>query len=176
MQLFLTFLLLGFSYMFLSSSFDKMINFKMHITTIQAYQVVPINRAKIFAFIDMSIELVVGISFLIFIGLPYSLLVGTMLLVVYSGVIVLNLLKGRVDLDCGCGGIVGETKISYKLVIRNLSLGLVLVVLFYHQKILLNAFSFEYVMINLFLIQMVIARISWLYVKKTASHYKQVGG
>lgn len=82
MQFFLTFLLLGFSYMFLSSSFDKMINFKKHITTIQAYQVVPINRAKIFALIDMSIELVVGISFLIFIGLPYSLLVGTMLLVV----------------------------------------------------------------------------------------------
>ncbi|MFN3365555.1 MauE/DoxX family redox-associated membrane protein [Exiguobacterium sp. s142] len=176
MQLFLTFLLLMFSYMFLSSSFEKMVNFKQHVTTVQAYQVVPVHRAHIFALIDISIELVVGLSFLVFIALPYSLILGTMLLMVYSGVIVLNLLKGRLDLDCGCGGIVGETKISYKLVIRNLSFGAVLIVLFYNQTSLLKVFSFEYMMINLFIIQMVITRISWLYVKKTGSHYKQIGG
>lgn len=50
---------------------------------------------------------------------PAAALAGAALLVLYGGAIGVNLLRGRRDLDCGCGGPAGRQPISGALVVRN---------------------------------------------------------
>jgi hypothetical protein len=50
------------------------------------------------------------------------------LLIVYAGAIGVNLVRGRRDIDCGCGGPAGRQTISAALVVRNVVLGAAAVV------------------------------------------------
>ena len=46
-------------------------------------------------------------------------LAGLGLLGVVTGAVIVNLLRGRTDLDCGCGGAGGDQRLSWGLVLRN---------------------------------------------------------
>lgn len=50
---------------------------------------------------------------------PIAALAAAALLIGYGGAITLNLLRGRRDIDCGCGGPAGRQTISAALVVRN---------------------------------------------------------
>jgi hypothetical protein len=52
--------------------------------------------------------------------------VGTALLLVYAAAIALNLLRGRRDLACGCGGPADQRPIAPWMVLRNLALAALL--------------------------------------------------
>ncbi|MBJ6950286.1 hypothetical protein JG666_23760, partial [Vibrio cholerae] len=52
-----------------------------------------------------------------------------LLLLVYSVAISINLLRGRKEISCGCGGVLGNHKLSWMLVVRNLFIGAVSVIL-----------------------------------------------
>ena len=49
---------------------------------------------------------------------PWALLAGIALLAVVTAAVVLNLLRGRTAISCGCGG-AGDQQISWSLVMRN---------------------------------------------------------
>ncbi|MGO4119283.1 MauE/DoxX family redox-associated membrane protein, partial [Rhizobium ruizarguesonis] len=51
-----------------------------------------------------------------------KLLTAFTLLVVYSVAITINLVRGRNEISCGCGGVLGTHNLSWKLVIRNIFL------------------------------------------------------
>ena len=44
---------------------------------------------------------------------------GGMLLLAYAAAIAVNLIRGRVRIDCGCGGVAGRERLSWWLVGRN---------------------------------------------------------
>ena len=50
---------------------------------------------------------------------PMAALTGAALLIVYATAIGVNLVRGRRDIDCGCGGPAGGQPISGRLVVRN---------------------------------------------------------
>ena len=53
-------------------------------------------------------------------------MLGLGVLTVVTGAVVINLLRGRFDLGCGCGGLEDEQPLSWGLVLRNVVLALLL--------------------------------------------------
>jgi hypothetical protein len=72
-------------------------------------------------------------------GLPWPALrpigaaAGVVLLLMYSAAITINLVRGRRDLDCGCGGFGRRTPIGSWMVVRNLSLACMLCLLMFPE-------------------------------------------
>ncbi len=122
LRLFVRFLL---GAIFLSTGVSKLAHPRRFQRGIQDYQVLPAVVESKLALSWLlvlgipSMELVVALSLLSgFLLVPASVL-GLGLLVVFSTAIASNLLRGRSDLSCHCGGSVGEHRISWWLVGRN---------------------------------------------------------
>lgn len=103
----------------LSSSFGKIRNFKEHIHSIREYKILPNNTVQVFAYLDVAVESIVGLTLLIGYFQREMATVASVLIIIYTSAIIINLLRGRRDLDCGCKGAVGSHSISWKLVLRN---------------------------------------------------------
>jgi hypothetical protein len=52
----------------------------------------------------------------------HASITATLLLLAYAGAMGLNLMRGRSDIDCGCGGADGRQVLHWALVLRNLVL------------------------------------------------------
>jgi hypothetical protein len=57
----------------------------------------------------------------------WGALLGLGLMALFTGAVGINMLRGRTDIDCGCGGASGQS-LSWGLVLRNVVLGLCLAV------------------------------------------------
>lgn len=121
---------ISFGYMFLSSCYTKVKNFEDHVAVINSYQIVPVPLLRFSAYLDISCEILLGVALFIGLFLPFTYIFSAIVLFVYSIAIFINLRRGRFDLDCGCGGIAGNHKISYKLIYRNLFLILLALFIF----------------------------------------------
>lgn len=64
-------------------------------------------------------EIAIAFSLLLFDASLLPVLATLSLWIVYGGAIAINLLRGRTELDCGCGGISADQKIHWGLVVRN---------------------------------------------------------
>lgn len=101
---------------------------------IQNYQVIPSMLEKklaLTALLSFGIplaELLAGLGLISGFWLVPAIVLGLALFVVFSAAITINLVRGRRDLSCHCGGVVGTHLISWWLVGRNslLVAGLVL--------------------------------------------------
>ncbi|WP_289141256.1 MauE/DoxX family redox-associated membrane protein [uncultured Brevibacillus sp.] len=84
--------------------------------------VIPSPLLYSFARLEAVIEHLAGM--LLFFGLLQQIgaVLGGLLLILYSVAIAINLLRGRRDISCGCGGVAGNHPISWLLVLRNLLL------------------------------------------------------
>lgn len=91
-----------------------------------------------------SIRIFIGIGFLLGFATFYVIPGAILLLIIYTIAIIINLVKGRVDFDCGCGGLVGAHKLSKNLVFRNVLLIFVLIGGFTVQPFSLFAMAFDY--------------------------------
>lgn len=105
---------------FISSGVSKIMNFEKHIITIDNYKVLPQSLIPFLSKFEITIELFVSV--LLYLGLFQKMAIMLMIfmLVVYSLAISVNLLKGRDDISCGCNGVIGDHRISWWLVLRNL--------------------------------------------------------
>ncbi|MGO0058573.1 MauE/DoxX family redox-associated membrane protein [Brevibacillus fluminis] len=103
----------------LSAGLGKIFKIDRHIVVVKAYKIVPDTWILWFVWAEVIAEFVAGI--LLFTGylreIPYIL--AASLFVMYSIAISMNLVRGQKDLDCGCGGVVGNHKLSWTLVMRN---------------------------------------------------------
>ncbi|MGF9910181.1 MauE/DoxX family redox-associated membrane protein [Brevibacillus porteri] len=108
--------------LFISSSVSKIKNSTTHASIVKDYKILPERSIRFFAVLDTYSELLIGL--LLIFGLYYSwaALAGSGLLLLYSVAIVVNLLRGRREISCGCGGIVGNHNLSWVLVSRNVLL------------------------------------------------------
>lgn len=65
------------------------------------------------------LEAAAGVALLFDALNPAAAVLALALLLSVTGAVVVNLLRGRVDIDCGCGGIEGRQRLSWGLVARN---------------------------------------------------------
>jgi uncharacterized membrane protein YphA (DoxX/SURF4 family) len=88
---------------------------------IEDFHVLPRSAAQMFGIMLPWIELSLGALLLIGMWLPYAAGVSAVLLVLFSLAISINLLKGR-DVECNCFGQLGQARISWAAVARNVAL------------------------------------------------------
>lgn len=109
-----------FGYVFLISSISKLADIESHYAVIYSYEILPKNWTRSFTWIDSTSELLIGISLIIGFFVKITSFLFILLLGAYTLAITINLLKGRTEINCGCGGLVGNHKLSGKLLIRNI--------------------------------------------------------
>lgn len=89
-------------------------------TALEAYDIVPANSlSAVAAWLLPCGEAVAAIALVIDRTRPLGVALGALLLTVVTAAVIVNLLRGRTDLGCGCGGIEDEQTLSWALVARN---------------------------------------------------------
>ncbi len=89
-------------------------------TALEAYDIVPATSLSgVFAWLLPAGEVLAAITLVIDRTRTVGVVVGAVLLAVVTAAVIINLLRGRSDLGCGCGGIEDEQTLSWALVARN---------------------------------------------------------
>ncbi|OUA87631.1 MauE/DoxX family redox-associated membrane protein [Bacillus thuringiensis] len=106
---------------FLSSSLDKILNWKKHFFTAEKYKIVTGMSLTIILITLVIMELIIGIILLIQTNISLILiLLFNFLLCCYSLVVLYSLLKGNSNISCGCGGLLESDKLHLGIIIRNI--------------------------------------------------------
>ncbi len=84
---------------------------------LQAYELVPRWAVVPVARLLPLTEIAIGIGMLVPLARQFALLALALLLMVYTAAIGINILRGRRQIDCGCGG--EAQTLSWGLVVRN---------------------------------------------------------
>jgi len=110
----------AFALLFALSAFEKLQDREMFLFHLDEYRLLP--RALVPAAGTLIIAAEVVTAVLLLLHSPvYGVVTGSTLLGVYGLGILINLLRGRTWMDCGCLGSEGEG-LSYWLVVRNIVL------------------------------------------------------
>lgn len=113
---------------FFLSGTEKLAKQEEHRRLLFNYHILSMKQIKLFLPVLASFEIVIGLL-LFSLQLSNVAIAGAMgLMVIFTVAITINLLRGRKDISCGCGGVMGNHKISWWLVVRNgcVSLGFLL--------------------------------------------------
>ena len=84
-----------------------------------AYELLPAALVGAVAWVLPVIEAIAGLTLVIDRTRLLGVLLTSALLLLVTGAVIANLLRGRTDLNCGCGGIEDEQTLSWALVVRN---------------------------------------------------------
>jgi hypothetical protein len=103
--------------LFISASQHKRADTRRFAAQLDAYELIPKALTSGFARVLPWVELTVGVLLLIPASRAMAGFGAGLLLAVYALAVLLNLLRGRRNIDCGCGGT--PQPLSYWLVIRN---------------------------------------------------------
>lgn len=115
-------------FIFLRAMFHKMRHYQHFVAQLESYRLLPAMIVPASALFLILIEGLLAIS-LLRTSWPAPPFVATGLLAVYSAAMLINLIRGRTDLDCGCNGPATSAQaISWALVIRNGVLGVLCLV------------------------------------------------
>jgi len=113
---------IGFGLLFLLAAVHKLADFQRFRATLSAYEILPHG---LIAPVSMSvpvIEALLGAAWLLALQTVWVALASTMLLGSYMLAIAINLVRGRIHIDCGCsmGSAAGrDQQLSWGLVARN---------------------------------------------------------
>jgi uncharacterized membrane protein len=88
-------------------------------TIVEGYRIVPRPLSMIAAAILPPLELTVATALLLPTTSRIGAMLGFCLMALFTGAITVNIARGRVSIDCGCGGAAGQM-LSAGLVLRNL--------------------------------------------------------
>lgn len=124
-------LIIGF--IFLSSAIDKVKNSESHALTISKYKIIPSKLTRRFSLILGYCEFTLGVCLMTGVFQLQSMLIALTMLTVFNSAITLNLIKGNKNINCGCGGILGERKISWLLVLRNTVISILIILLIFNR-------------------------------------------
>jgi len=90
------------------------------VTTLKAYRLLPDGLALIAAYALIAAELVAAFALLV--NSVFGSIAAVSLLAIYALAILVNLLRGRRDIDCGCSGPYVRQTLSGWLIARNIGL------------------------------------------------------
>jgi len=122
LQLFLRFSL---GFILLASSLEKLFHLPQFQQGILNYKLIPLrlnSRLKLSRVLSISIplfEAIVGLGLIGGFMLIPTIYLAIFLFVTFNIALIINLIRGRTDLSCNCGGILGNHQISWWLVTRN---------------------------------------------------------
>jgi hypothetical protein len=113
--------LLYYSALFLTTAFDKIIDFKGSIIDIQNYNILPKFLIKPFIFIMILIHIFLSYNLLFSRMVKFSLILAGITILIYTIAVFINLIKGN-KVACGCKGMAGNKIISQETILRNIVL------------------------------------------------------
>lgn len=134
----------------LTSAIEKIRKKNEHKAIVVAYKIIPEYTDKYFIVVEILVELVVGLFLIIGYMLKLSSLLAIALLVTYTLAILINIYRGKKEMSCGCGGVVGDHKISWKLVFRNALLMLLGIYLLINEDAFLDVYQLNFGITEMF--------------------------
>jgi len=111
-----------------SAAFSKLSHIRRFHNDIQEYQIIPffiekkLSLSLLLAFGIPGGEIIIGFGLISGILLVPSAMLAILLFCIFIAAIAFNLVRGRSDLACHCQGVLGNHRISWWLVGRNLLL------------------------------------------------------
>lgn len=109
---------------FLAGAADKFKDREVFVGVVQAYGLLPVPIVVVFSFAVMTAEVIIGLVLWVPMAWPWAQFAGLALLAFVTSAVVINLLRGRTEISCGCGG--GNQQLSWWLVARNAALAVLL--------------------------------------------------
>jgi hypothetical protein len=110
---------LGMAAIFALAAADSLRDWPSYGAIVVEYRIVPrpvaLSAARVLPLLEV---LAAG---LLLVGAPPGALLGLALMAVFTAAVGINLWRGRVDIDCGCGAAAGQ-RLSWSLLLRNLLL------------------------------------------------------
>jgi hypothetical protein len=114
----------------LGGSVSKLLAFRWFVKTLASYKLVPEGMVTLSALAVVLGELVVGTLAIAGKLQPWTSYSAVGLFACFTVALVVNLVRGRFDLKCGCHGLWKKDRVGWQLVFRNLGLsGLALLAL-----------------------------------------------
>ena len=111
---------------FLAGAADKLREREIFVGIVQAYGLLPIPLVVVFSLLVAVAELMIGVGLCVSMLREFAAPAGLGLLAVVTAAVMFNLLRGKTELACGCGGASADQTLSWTLVIRNLLLAVML--------------------------------------------------
>lgn len=109
----------AFAALLLSAAWHKLRDPIGFWQAVSGYKLLPQALEKPVSRIIPLAETLIALSLFLFSESALPMLAALSLWIVYGGAIAINLLRGREELECGCGGIGADQKIHWGLVLRN---------------------------------------------------------
>ncbi len=103
----------------LFSSVSKLIEFSWFVEVLAAYRLTPPKWARGVASLIVASEMAVGAGLVSRFFAPWPAYAATVLLAALSVAVLVNLVRGRLDLACGCSGLWKGTTIGWQILLRN---------------------------------------------------------
>lgn len=113
---------LGLAAVLLTAAAHKFRDRAGFLSTLAGYRLMPSALLPVMVWIVPTLETTVALTLVLLPDAQGPVLAASALWILYGGAIAINLIRGNVDLDCGCGGLSTEQRISWALVARNLVL------------------------------------------------------
>ncbi|WP_281864775.1 MauE/DoxX family redox-associated membrane protein [Planomicrobium okeanokoites] len=116
---------------FLSTSLNKIIDFKEHLKIVSLYNLPFIVPGKIVVISLFFVEFLISISLLLNYSYFWTIFISIILLVLYTSIVIYQLKTSSVQINCGCGGLLNSENLSIETVYRNgvlISLLIILIV------------------------------------------------
>jgi hypothetical protein len=88
---------------------------------VEEYRILPRRPARIAAGILPPMQLAIAVGLILPMTSRIGAVLGFCLMVLFTGAIIVNIARGRVTIECGCGGAAGQ-RLSAGLVLRNLAI------------------------------------------------------
>ncbi|MDR2239069.1 MAG: hypothetical protein LBE33_01330 [Zoogloeaceae bacterium] len=107
---------------FLGGAWQKLRDVDGFVMAIEQYRLLPVTWAAAVAWSLLTAEIAAGLLLLPLATRPVGAGLTLLLLFVFTTAVAINLLRGRRDIDCGCGGPEGGQHLSWGLVLRNVVL------------------------------------------------------
>ena len=108
--------------MFIEAAIHKLLAYKDFVGIISGYRLIPVSLVWSGAALVIFAELLAIIGLLLM--LPFLKYLAAVMLITYAIAIQINVVRGRTEIDCGCGG--QSMPISQSLVNRNLVIAILL--------------------------------------------------
>jgi len=113
-------MLLGF--LFLSTFLHKVIQRDSYFQTMRAYHILSEGMVKPFYWIFVSTEAFIAVGLIVSGFSLFTMILTILLLLIYTGAVGWNLLRGHRDLSCGCGGVLESERLHSGIIFRNMLL------------------------------------------------------
>lgn len=123
---------------FFSSGIEKIKEIEKHEGAVADFKILPSKVVPLFSRIDPVLEIIISVCIFFSLFLKINIFLGLIILIIYTTAIVINLLRGRYKISCGCGGVVGTHNLSWWLVSRNFLIISILMLLLTRDNVLFS--------------------------------------